>query len=224
MANPGIEWYVRDRPFRSTLLLEPAMSKTDSDKRAGGLQVAEAPAPADVQPESLDKVRDILFGSQMRAVDTRLQGLEERLREEHEALRTDFARQVESLDNFIRSEVNTVTERLATESRKRSEDLKSLAAEIKEAIRALERRHVKLEEAGAMADAALRDQLLHQSTTAANELAKLGERLGAELQQSHAALASAKTDRTALASLLTDMAGRLTAPDKAPDKKNGARS
>ena len=169
MANPGIEWYVRDRPLRSTLLLELAMSKTDSDKRAsGGLQVAEAPAPADVQPESLDKVRDILFGSQMRAVDTRLQGLEERLREEHEALRTDFARQMESLDNFIRSEVNTLTERLATESRKRSEDLKSLAAEIKEAIRALERRHVKLEEASAMADAALRDQLLHQSTTAAS--------------------------------------------------------
>jgi len=75
------------------------MPKTDSDKRAsGGLQVAErpapAPAPADAQPENLDKVRDILFGSQMRAVDSRLQGLEERLREEHEALRTDFARQV----------------------------------------------------------------------------------------------------------------------------------
>jgi hypothetical protein len=205
------------------------MPKTDSDKRAsGGLQVAErtapAPAPADAQPENLDKVRDILFGSQMRAVDSRLQGLEERLREEHEALRTDFARQVESLDAFIRSEVNTVTERLATESRKRAEDLKSLAAEIKEAIRALERRHVKLEEAATMADAALRDQLLAQSTTAANELAKLGERLGAELKRSHTELASAKTDRTALASLLTDMAERLTAPDKAAEKKNGARS
>ena len=171
------------------------MPKTDSDKRtSGGLQVAERPAPADVQPESLDKVRDILFGTQMRAVDSRLQGLEERLREEHEAIRTDFARQVESLDAFIRSEVNTVTERLATESRKRAEDLKGLAAEIKEAIRALERRHIKLEEAATLADAALRDQLLQ--------------------------LASAKTDRTALASMLTDMAGRLTALDK----KNGARS
>jgi DNA repair exonuclease SbcCD ATPase subunit len=160
----------------------------------------------------------------MRAVDSRLQGLEERLREEHESLRTDFARQVESLDGFIRTEVNTLTERLAAESRKRSDDLKALSAEMKEAIRALERRHVKLEEAANMADAALRDQLLHQSTTAANELARLAERLGAELRQSHDELASAKTDRTALASLLTDMAGRLAAPDKAPEKKNGARS
>jgi DNA repair exonuclease SbcCD ATPase subunit len=194
--------------------------------RIESVQVAEspAPAPADAQPESLDKVRDILFGSQMRAVDSRLQGLEERIREEHESMRSDFTRQVESLDSFIRSEVNTVTERLATESRKRSEDLKGLAAEIKEAIRALERRHVKLEEAANMADASLRDQLLHQSTSAAAELARLGERLGDELKRSHAELASAKTDRTALASLLTDMAGRLTAADKPPEKKNGARS
>ena len=205
------------------------MPKTDTDKRAsGGLQVAEpsapAPAPADVQPESLDKVRDILFGGQMRAVDSRLQGLEERLREEHESLRTDFARQVESLDAFIRAEVNTVTERLAAESRKRADDLKGLSAEIKDALRALERRHVKLEEAANMADAALRDQLLHQSATAAAELARLGDRLGAELKRSHQELASAKTDRTALASLLTDMAGRLAPPEKAPEKKNGGRS
>lgn len=200
------------------------MPKTDTDKRAsGGVQLAEPTAAPAEQPESLDKVRDILFGSQMRAVDTRLQGLEERLREEHESLRSDFARQVESLDGFIRSEVGTLTERLAAESRKRSDDLKALAAEIKEALRALERRHVKLEEAATMADATLRDQLLQQSTTAASELARLGERLGAELRRSHAELASAKTDRTALASLLTDMAGRLTALDQAPEPTNGAR-
>jgi chromosome segregation ATPase len=209
------------------------MPRTDSDKRrSGGLQVADPPAAApaaaaEPQPESLDKVRDILFGSQMRAVDTRLQGLEERLREEHEAIRTDFAKQVESLDGFIRSEVQTLTERLAAERARRAEELKALSAELKEALRSLEKRHVRLEESANMADAALRDQLLMQSTTAAAELGKMGERLTAELKRSHAELASAKTDRTALASLLTDMAGRLTAaPAAAPANsgKNGPRS
>ena len=202
------------------------MPKTQPDTRpSGGVQIADPPTPpADAPPESLDQVRDILFGSQMRAVDSRLQGLEERLREEHESLRSEFSRQVESLDGFIRSEVSTLTERLATESRKRSEDLKGLSAEIKEALRGLERRHVKLEEAANMADASLRDQLLHQSTTAALELARLGERLGTELKRSHAELASAKTDRTTLATLLTDMAGRLTSSETAPEEKNGARS
>ena len=68
---------------------------------------------------------------------------------------------------MIRSEVQGLTERLSAERAKRTEELKSLAAEIKEAIRALEKRHVKLEEAANMADAALRDQLLLQSTNAA---------------------------------------------------------
>jgi hypothetical protein len=193
------------------------MARTESDKRkSGGLQVAEPPAPSPVpetQPESLDKVRDILFGGQMRAVESRLQGIEERLRQENEVLRADFARQVESLDTFIRSEVQILNERLAAERTKRTEELKSLAAEVKEAIRALEKRHVKLEESANLADAALRDQLL-----------MMGEQLTTELTRSHQALDSAKTDRTALAGLLTDMAARLGAAPASPPGKNGPRS
>ena len=143
------------------------MARNEIDKRkSGGTQVAE-PVADEAQPESLDKVRDILFGGQMRAVETRLQGLEERLRREHEALGADFARQVESLDAFIRSETQALGERLAAERTKRGEEIKALAAEIKETIRALERRHVKLEEAANLADASLRDQLLLQSKAAA---------------------------------------------------------
>ena len=193
------------------------MARTESDKRkSGGLQVAEPPAPSpvpDVQPESLDKVRDILFGGQMRAVESRLQGIEERLRQENEVLRADFARQVESLDTFIRSEVQILNERLAAERTKRTEELKSLAAEVKEAIRALEKRHVKLEESANLADAALRDQLL-----------MMGDQLTTELTRSHQALDSAKTDRTALAGLLTDMAARLGGASASPPGKNGPRS
>ena len=202
------------------------MSKPDPvTQKSGGLQVADLPA-TDPQPESLDKVRDILFGSQMRAVETRLQGMEERLRQEHENIRSDFTKQTESLDALIRSEVEALTERLSAERTRRTEELKSLSAEIKEAIRALEKRHVKLEEAGTMADAALRDQLLLQSRDAAAELAKLGERLTAELSRSHQELKSAETDRATLAALLTDVASQLSGepgPAAAPGK-NGPRS
>jgi hypothetical protein len=204
------------------------MARNDNDKRkAGGLDVAEPPM-AEAQPESLDKVRDILFGGQMRAVETRLQGLEERLRREHEAMKADFSKQVESLDAMIRSEAQILAERLGAERTKRTEELKSLAAEIKEAIRALEKRHVKLEEAANMADAGLRDQLLMQSKTAATELAKLGDRLAAELQRSHQELKSTKTDRAALSSLFSELAARVSggpAPAAAPAPgKNGPRS
>ncbi len=196
------------------------MARNDSDKRkSGGVQVADPPA-AEAQPESLDKVRDILFGGQMRAVETRLQGLEERLRHEHEALRSDFAKQVESLDAFIRSEAQVLGERLAAERSKRTEELKSLAAEIKEAIRALEKRHLKLEEATNLADAGLRDQLLLQSQAASSELARLADRLTAELSRSHQELKSTKTDSAALAGFLSELAARVGG---APPGKNGPR-
>ncbi|MGH7579019.1 MAG: hypothetical protein ACREM9_02525 [Gemmatimonadales bacterium] len=196
------------------------MARNDNEKRkSGGVQVADPPA-AEAQPESLDKVRDILFGGQMRAVETRLQGLEERLRSEHEALRTDFAKQVGSLDALIRSEVQLLAERLAGERSKRTEELKSLAAEIKEAIRALEKRHLKLEEAANLADAGLRDQLLLQSEAASAELARMGERLTAELSRSHHELKSTKTDSAALAGFLSELAARVGG---SPPGKNGPR-
>ena len=202
------------------------MSKPDADThKPGSVQFADA-AMNESQPESLDKVRDILFGSQMRAVESRLQGMEERLRREHESMRSDFDRQNESLDSLIRSEVQGLTERLSAERIKRTEELKGLAAEIKEAIRELEKRHVKLEEDANMADAALRDQLFAQSASAASELGKLGERLTAEMSRSHHELMSTKTDSTTLAALLTEMATRIGwGPESdGATGKNGPRS
>jgi hypothetical protein len=196
------------------------MARNENEKRkSGGVQVADAP-PAEAPPESLDKVRDILFGGQMRAVESRLHGLEERLLSEHEALRSEFAKQVGSLDAFIRSEVQLLTERMAAERAKRTEEIKSLAAEIKEVIRALDKRHLKLEEATNLADAGLRDQLLLQAQAASTELTRLGERLSAELTRSHHELKATKTDSAALAGYLSELAARIGG---APPGKNGPR-
>ena len=204
------------------------MPKTDPDKRkSGGLQVAEPPAPPPFPtPSPRASTRSATSCSAARCARSRPGSRASRSAsaQEHETLRADFARQIESLDAFIRSEVQVLTERLAAERTKRTEELKSLAAEIKEAIRALERRHVKLEEAANMADAALRDQLLAQSASA-RRAGEAGERLTAELSRSHQELDSAKTDSTALAALLTDMAARLGgAGRRRPPGKNGPRS
>ena len=195
------------------------MARNDNDRRkAGGVQVADPPA-VEAQPESLDKVRDILFGGQMRAVESRLQGLEERLRREQDTLRTDLGKQLGELDSFARHEFQALAERLAAERAKRTEELKSLGAELKEALRALEKRHAKLEDSTSMADAGLRDQLLLQAKAASAEVAKLSERITAELNRSHHELKSTKTDSATLAGLFTDLASRLNAQPG----KNGQR-
>lgn len=180
-------------------------------------------ASAEPAPESLDQVRDILFGGQMRAVDNRLRGLEERIQQEQMALRNEFDRRVTDLDGAVRKELATHAERLATERNKRADDLKALGAEMKEAFRNVERRHQKLEEAATTADAELRDQLLKQSSALAGELTRTAERLSTELERTATAIRGEKLDTAALTAALTDMATRLGGSAR-PSGKGAARS
>src|SRR5262249_18282330 len=152
--------------------------RTENHRAENGRKAAPpAPAarPADLPPneaaapESLDKVRDILFGGQMRAVESRLQGLEERIMREQATIRTDFNKQLADLDANTKKEAQSLGERLVAERTKRTEDLKSLSAEIKEILRSLEKRHVKLEELTTLSDAEIRDQILQQSRAINNE-------------------------------------------------------
>jgi hypothetical protein len=134
-----------------------------------------AAPPNEAAPESLDKVRDILFGGQMRAVESRLQGLEERIMREQAAMRSDFSKQLADLDASAKRDAQALGDRLAAERTKRTEDLKALSAEIKESLRSLEKRHVKLEELSGLADAEIRDQILQQSRAIGNEIERLAQ-------------------------------------------------
>ncbi len=58
-----------------------------------------APAAPSAVPESLEAVRDILFGAQMRSVETRLQAMEERLLREQGQLRADLIRKIDDLES-----------------------------------------------------------------------------------------------------------------------------
>jgi uncharacterized membrane-anchored protein YhcB (DUF1043 family) len=178
---------------------------------------AAADGAAEV-PESLEQVRDILFGGQMRMVDTRLRGLEERFQHELSALRTDFTRQMSDADGATKKELGTLVERLNAERAKRAEDLKSIGTEFKEALKSLERRHQKLEEAASHADADLRDQLMKATAALSAEMARTAERLTNDLERAATALRSDKLDTAALASALTNMAAGLTGPGRATGK------
>ncbi|MDH5234878.1 MAG: hypothetical protein OEW77_07940 [Gemmatimonadota bacterium] len=183
------------------------MTKTErNDKKKPD---TAATAADGMSPESLDQVRDILFGGQMRTVETRLRSVEERLSREQQALRTELLKKLETLDAFARRETQALHERVAAESDARVTALKALTAEIKEAQKAMDKRHAELEKATSLSDAELRDQLIAQSRSASAELGKVHDRLKAEVTKSVDELQHAKTDRAALAALFTDVATRL---------------
>jgi hypothetical protein len=196
------------------------MARTESQRPENGRKLAP-PAPAtrpadlppappnDVAPESLDKVRDILFGGQMRAVESRLQGLEERLMREQAVIRSDFDKRLADLDASAKRDAQTLGDRLNAERTKRTEELKALSAEIKEILRSLEKRHVKLEELSGLADAEIRDQILQQSRAIGAEIERLSQRVSTDLNREVASLRNDKTDVSAIVGVFSDMATRL---------------
>ena len=174
-------------------------------------------ATAHAAPESIDQVRDLLFGGQMRMVDARIQSLDERLAHETSAMRADFDRQITELDSAIKKELGRVSERLGAERTKTVEDLKALSAEMRDSLRSLEKRHTTLEEAAGLADAELRDHLLKQGASFTNELSRTSDRISSELDRITTRLQAEKLDSSAFAAGLVDLAGKLGgAPASSP--------
>ena len=202
------------------------MARTENHRAENGRKAAPAAPPtrpADLSPneqapESLDKVRDILFGGQMRAVESRLQGLEERMMREQATMRADLSKQLADIDASAKRDAHVLGERLAAERTKRAEDLKALSSELKEILRSLEKRHVKLEELSGLADAEIRDQILQQSRAITAEIERLSQRVAADLNREVVALRTDKTDVSAIVSVFSDMATRLAGEPRPPAK------
>jgi hypothetical protein len=195
-------------------MARPENQRAENGRKAVPVPTARTadPTPNETAaaPESLDKVRDILFGGQMRAVESRLQGLEERLMREQSSMRTDFNKQLADIDASAKRDAQTLNERLVAERTKRTEELKTLSSELREILKSLEKRHVKLEELSGMADAEIRDTMLQQSRAITAEIERLSQRVSADLNREVTALRTDKTDVAAIVSVFSDMATRLS--------------
>ena len=177
------------------------------------------PNGADRQPAgepsaaSIDKVRDILFGGQVREFDRRFSRLEERLLKETNDLKDYVKARLDALEKFTRKETDSLAEKMKSEHEDRVDSHGTLARELKDTAKSLEKRIAALDDQHAKSQRELRQQILEQGQKASEELRKriddvLG-RLASEAQQ----LRTDKTDRATLAALLTEMALRLSGED-----------
>ena len=167
-------------------------------------------APADSPPESLDKVRDILFGGQMRSIEARIQELDDRIQREQDWLLARFEQPLAELESSLRAEIQYLNERLSAERAQHADDLHALKAELKEAIRNISSRQHRLEEAVTEASAGLHDLLLEHNAAMTTEIDRLSQLLTGKLQPEIDRLRTDKLDVTAITDLFSDMVGRLS--------------
>ena len=158
---------------------------------------------------NLDKVRDILFGNQVREQEKRFTRLEERLVKECTNLRDETRERLESLEMYIQKEVESLTARLKTEQAERDTAVQELAQEIKTITKSLEKKIAQLEEQSTQSQRDLRQQILDQSKSLSDVIRQKYEEASAALEREAQELRIDKTDRSTLASLFTEMAMRL---------------
>ena len=88
---------------------------------------------------SMEQVRELLFGAQLKDMETRAQRQEERFLRELADVRDSLKSRLDSLENFLKSETGSLLHRLQEEQAERDNALKAEQRERAEAVRAEQR-------------------------------------------------------------------------------------
>lgn len=158
---------------------------------------------------SLDKVRDILFGAQSREYEKRIMRLEERIIRESSDLRGEIKMRFDSLEAYIKGEIESLTDRWKTEQGERTDSVKDLSRGLSDLTATVEKKTIQLDEKVTKTQRELRDQILDQSKSISSDMRQKYEELSAALDREANELRNDKTDRSALADMFTELAMRL---------------
>ena len=157
----------------------------------------------------VDRIRDILFGPQMRDYDGRFQRLEDNLAREANEIRADAQKRLEALERFIKGEVDSINSRAAAEHGERCNATDKLGRDLAETSRNLDTKVSNLSEQTAKNLGELRELLLEQSKALSAEIKEKHDQMKAGLDHEAAQIRSAMTGREALAEMLSEVALRL---------------
>jgi len=159
---------------------------------------------------NVDKIRDILFGSQMRDYEARFARLEETLVKETMEIRETSRRRFDQLESYIKREFETVQARFKAERDERLDTASQHSRELKELGESLSRRIRDLDDRSSSVERDLRAQLMQQARDLTEEIRSSHDELMTLLEKRYHDLSHNKTDRAALSTLFTEVALRLS--------------
>ena len=170
---------------------------------------------------SMNQVRDLLFGTQLRDMEARFQRQETRFQREVNDAKEALKARLDSLENFMRSEAASLLHRINTEAAERDAALKAeqrerveacntLAGNIASAEQAFERRITALSNTLDNAEQEIR-KLIQAETNSLNN--KIDEKYAAALNVISETASQIRHDmvyRSTLSNMLTAMAVKLS--------------
>jgi gas vesicle protein len=183
--------------------------KTNPLGKAAPPVEVRAQSSDDLNGGNIDKVRDILFGGQMRDYERRFARLDERLAQETAAMKEEVRRRLTALEQFVKQETESLADRIKAEQEERSDATKELARETRDAAKALERKAGQLDDQIGKVQREARQQILELHQRVSDDIQGRIEEVTSRFTRESAELRNDKTDRATLAALLTEMAMRL---------------
>lgn len=176
--------------------------KTSPPVRAENASLAEA-------PDNVNKIREIIFGTQMREYERRFEDLSNRYLADISRLKSDIDVRFERLEALLRKEVEETGKKIQTEKRDRNEAEENLGRMLQEAKKALSERVSSVDEHLSQQASALRNEL-HQEANAQTQ--RLNESIALVMQRIDGDVGALRGDKVArqdLGELLTELGMRL---------------
>lgn len=196
-------------------------SKDKPTSKPNSLDAAVAET-AEASGASVDKIRDILFGSQIKNYEARFARLEEALSRETSEIKDTLRRRLDSLEAFFKSETQSLGTRVKAERDEREETLNNLSRELKTAASQLSKKILDLDNKLEQDRSTARQELMAEAGKLADEIRRRNESLSALLETRVQELRHDKIDRAALAALFVELAVRLK--DESGEAKEKSKS
>ena len=192
------------------------MSSVNEEIEVGSVEnqtTAAAEAPAE-SGASVDKIRDIIFGSQIKNYDARFARLEQDLVRETAELKDLMRKRFESIESFFKTESEAMAARLRTEKEERTAHVAKVERETKEAHGGLASHVNNVETAMNEGHSSLRQDLMTESRKLLEEIDQRYDSIRALMDSRVSELRTQKVDRSHMSDLFRVLAAHLDDKDQ----------
>jgi len=189
-------------------MAKPADASASKSSDRSPASEIDSPGPADVG--NIDKIRDILFGNQVRDFDRRFSRFEEHLAEVTAQLRSDVLKRIDALEAYCKAELHAAKDQLRDAVAQRLDVEQQLAERIKGVESVFDTKLRAADDRTAERVTELRQQILEQSKQLSEELQAKYERSAKAIATAAGHLEEAKLDRSTFSECLMDLAMRIS--------------
>src|SRR5215471_3335191 len=160
----------------------------------------------DSEVVGVDKIRDLLFGSQMQDYDRRFSMLEERFLQRFREIESESARNLSSFESSAKKQMDSLAAELREETDLRTDADKEIDRTQREHNEMVEKRLRLISEQLSRLERDQADRLAQEVQSLREEIKRKSEDIQRTIEKMFAELSNVKTDRNLLAGLFVEVA------------------